>query len=66
MENISGEVGGKEVAGTGETEQCASLILHCATFRRRGVSDQKESLLEAFSDSCCKLLPRTEEPGRAV
>jgi len=50
MENMGGEVRGKGVAGTGETELCALLMLHCTTFKRKDISDQKWGLLEPFSE----------------
>lgn len=61
---MGGLVRQKRVAGSLEVKICASLKFHCTTLRRKDTGDQKWSLLEAFSDSYCKLVSRFEQVGR--
>lgn len=61
---MGGGVKEKRVAARGEMKICTLLMLHCTALRRKDTGDQKWSLLEAFSDSCCKLVSRFEQAGR--
>lgn len=59
LQKVSGGVRGKGVAGTEDTELCV-LLLCIAHLLGEKASVVKNSLLEAFSNSCHKLLSGIE------
>lgn len=60
LQKVGGGVRGKGVAGTEDMELCAPCYCRIAHLLGEKALVVRNSLLEAFSNSCCKLLSGIE------